>query len=251
MNSHPSTFPPTPRHAYHVHQEPKLRRHLSGTSGTDGCEASSFGAQLERLATMGAGAAPCRRCGGKPKQDLPGSGVVVAPRYRARHRAYLEQERKAWAAVGQKPPKGASPPWAWCDACPQCKGMGWVIRQRRRRGHGPVTVNPTGSSKHGILASGIPVHGCEMTGRMGSWLAELRHDHPREADAVETYYGPGGGSLSALLPLVGPGPSRHRDARDLLSRACELWDALVPDESDDPRRTREQEIARDFWREVS
>lgn len=161
---------------------------------------SNMQAQVEILMLYSSNARPCTRCGGSRKKWSGGSGWRCSTRkWRKPTEAQIVEMRWAGSRAVYLPPAADVP-------CDRCDGTGWRPGRGRIRPKGPITAQPTGSSKKGKLPSNLG--GSDSLARLG--LVSRRLDNvfkasPPAADVLEAYYSPDGGELFALWHMTPAG----------------------------------------------
>lgn len=179
------------------------------SGGLSGCNGSNWGQQLERLFTTAGGSKPCEDCGGSEKDGRAGSGFMPVRKPKKKR----EQNEALSLLMGEEiaAKVEAEIPQMSGDYCVSCGGRGIVALRKQTRPTGPVTVRPTGSSKHGRVPNTTIDVDLLTVGRILRCIAALREVWPEAVAVIGAKFGPdsdseeGGNSLFPIYPLTEAG----------------------------------------------
>lgn len=186
-------------------------------------QSSNFGAQIERLSMYGVHARPCRKCGGDPERNIPGTGFVTDGK---EFKEYLKAARLFDASVDLQ---------TWLDrhnstrferdddgnlravrlvngeiTCGDCSGTGWKSGARRRS-RGPITARPTSVTQHYARPPDVVSEvNIAWIGLMSRRIEAVRALSPIAAETLREYFDPAGGSPAVLWHLTPAGRTMLR-----------------------------------------
>lgn len=204
----------------HPDHAKELRGYMRGGGGARG-EASTFGAQMDRVALYAHHAVPCDECEGR--------GFVASKPDR---RPVSETQRMMLEWLDINCPD--LPPML-DRICPECDGCGYYVRFRSAS-HGPLTARMTGSSVRSKLGGSYCPDAADLI--VGSRLTGVGNLHMASRHALEHYYAPNGNNWVALWHLTPSGKTMLKGQKDARLRHREAFANLIDEQSRKPTANR-------------